>query len=139
MTDDFTVFSDKDKQGFSYGVCVGGAALTGAAVGRILGLQGLAVGAAAGLAYGLMACPHLKEPIKRKLFSQNGKLSDAELSHALQTVKRETGVKSKADAMFLLSAARAASASESSSSSSNSSQTRQSLPLIARQLLQRKA
>jgi hypothetical protein len=67
--DDFNIISEQDTRDLSYGSCVAGSALTGLAVGRILGLQGLLAGAAAGLALGLLTCRHLQEPIKRKLFS----------------------------------------------------------------------
>ena len=106
MSDSFNILTDADKRDISYGACVAGSALIGAGVGRFLGLQGLLAGAGAGLVIGLMACPKLQEPIKRKIFSQNARLTDQELTQAMAVVRSETPVTSKSDAMYLLGVAR---------------------------------
>lgn len=104
--EDFNIFDEDDKNDVSYGACVAGSAITGAAVGRILGVQGLLGGAAAGLVIGLIACKSLKEPIKDKIFSPLSKLSESELTQALIAVKDETGIINKKEAMLLLGVAR---------------------------------
>ena len=103
---DFTVISEQDRRDWSYLACVTGSTGIGMTTGRLLGLKGLLLGAAAGLGYGLYTCRSLREPIKKKLFSNARPLTDQELIHALRAVRLETGVQSKSDAMYLLSAAR---------------------------------
>jgi hypothetical protein len=103
IVDDFSVFTDKDRQDISYGACIGGMVLVGAAVGRLAMLPGLFAGAAAGLAIGLVTCKRLSPAIEQKIFSQNEKLSDFEVLHTLRVIRDETGIKTKADAMYLLS------------------------------------
>lgn len=110
--DDFNVISAQDRQAVSYGACVGGSALVGMAVGRILGLQGVLAGAAAGLAIGLISCKRLAPAIERKIFASNEQLSDSELASALRVVRDQTGVQSKSDAMYLLSQVRALATSQ---------------------------
>lgn len=104
--DDFTILTDKDKLDMSYGACVGGFIVTGAAFGRLALLPGLLTGAAVGLTVGLIACRRLSPAIERKLFSHNDQLSDQELLQALRLIRDETGVNTKSDAMFLLSQVR---------------------------------
>jgi len=97
--DEFELFSEKDKSNIAYGACVGGMALTGAAVGRFLGLQGVMVGAVAGAAYGLMTCSKLEAPIRRKLFSSKSRFSDKELASGLAALRLREPRLSKAEAM----------------------------------------
>lgn len=106
--DDFNIITDEDKTDLSYGACVLGTTLTGLAVGRFAGVQGLLAGGGVGLAIGLLTCKTLSGPIKKKLFSQTGRLSDHELAQALQAVRQQTSVTRKSDAMLLLSLARKA-------------------------------
>jgi hypothetical protein len=105
--DDFNVISEQDRHAVSYGACVGGTTLVGMAVGRFVGLQGVLAGAAVGLAYGLLTCKKLAPAIERKIFSSQERLSDVELASVLRVVRDQTGVQSKADAMYLLSQVRA--------------------------------
>lgn len=102
---DFTILTEKDKKDISYSACIGGSMLVGVAIGRFAGIHGVLAGALAGLALGVANCKYLKgaEVIKYKLFSSNEKLSDQELKWVLQAIKFETEVKSKSDAMYLLS------------------------------------
>ena len=134
--DDFNIISEQDKKDLSYGACVAGSALTGMAVGRFIGLQGLLAGAAAGLAFGLLACRHLQEPIKKKLFSDTGRLTDQELAQAPRAVRLETGVQSKADAMYLLAAARTSHRAGIERGSARSSNSHGSARASAQLLLQ---
>lgn len=73
--DDFNVFTDEDKRSVAYGVCALGQVAIGATVGSIAGGQTL-LGAAGGAVWGLFTCRYLQEPIKRKLFSENGRLTE---------------------------------------------------------------
>lgn len=108
--DDFNLFTEQDRQDISYGACVGGATLVGAAVGRFGMLPGLLAGAGVGLAIGLLTCRKLSPSIERKLFSKNQGLTDQELLQVLKIVRDETGAQSKSDAMYLLGYARVAMA-----------------------------
>src|SRR6185503_8287456 len=102
----FNIITEEDKEQMSYVACVGGATITGMAVGRFVGVQGVLIGAAAGAAYGLLTCRRLAPAIKRKLFSRGDKLSDHELAQVLQAVKEQSDVRTKSEAMNLLAAAR---------------------------------
>jgi hypothetical protein len=97
--DDFTILSEEDKSHISYGACVAGMTLTGMAVGRFVGLQGVLAGGVAGAAFGLLTCKHLQEPIKRKLFSPTATLSDHELSSALRAIRTQRPLVRKHEAM----------------------------------------
>lgn len=136
--DDFNILTDKDKQDISYGACVGGSVLIGAAVGRFGMLPGLFAGAAAGLAFGLLSCKRLAPAIERKLFAQNERLHDHELLQALRLIRDETGVTSKADAMQLLSYVRSESA-QKGQSLKNGKNTCMPMRVAASQLLSRQA
>jgi hypothetical protein len=102
----FNIFTEKDKENISYGACLGGSALTGMAVGRFVGVQGIIVGGIAGLAIGLMTCQRLTPAIKQKLFSVHTRLSDRELLQALQAVREQKPGIGKSEAMDLFAAAR---------------------------------
>ena len=132
--DNFNIFTEKDKSDISYGACVAGSALVGAGVGRFLGLQGLLAGAGAGLIIGLISCRKLKEPIKKKIFSKNSRLTEHELSIALSVIRDETGVSSKSDAMFLLGVARQEFASKPGAYNGNKNSP-QSMRQAAKHLL----
>lgn len=106
--DDFNLFSHQDRQDVSYGACVGGAVVLGAAVGRFVLLPGLLAGAAAGLAFGLLSCKRLAPAIEKKIFSGSEPLSEGELASVLKVLRDQTGVQSKSDVMFLFGQARAA-------------------------------
>lgn len=106
FTKDFHILTEEDKTRISYGACVGTTTLTGMAVGRLLGLQGLIGGGVAGLAWGLLLCPLLQEPIKDKLFSPNTRLSDQEITSALRAVRHQRPLIAKQDAMTLLAQVR---------------------------------
>jgi len=108
VSDDFNLFSPKDRQDLSYGACIGGTTLTGAAVGRFGMLPGLLAGAAVGLALGLLTCKRLSPAIEKKIFSTNERLTEAELASALRVMRDQTGVRDKSDAMFLFSQLRVA-------------------------------
>lgn len=108
--EDFDLFSPKDRQDLSYGACVGGSVLVGAAVGRLGMLPGLLAGAAAGLALGLLTCRRLSPAIERKIFSTHERLSEFELASVLKVLRDQTGVPTKSDAMYLFSQVRAAAA-----------------------------
>ena len=77
--DDFNVFTVEDRQSVSYGLCIAGTAVVGAAVGRIAGLSGVLVGAAGGLLWGLLVCKQVSPVIERKLLSANEELTEGEL------------------------------------------------------------
>ena len=106
MSDDFTLITEADKDTLSYGACVGGMAVTGAVVGRWIGLQGLLVGGIAGTAYGLMSCKVLQEPIKQKLFSQTSRLTDHEIVSAIRALRFNAPPLKKNQAMEALAAVR---------------------------------
>lgn len=106
MSDDYMAITEADKEKLSYAACVGGMALTGAAVGRFLGLQGLFVGGVTGAAYGLISCKTLQEPIKKKLFSQTSRLTDYEIVSALRALRFRSPLLKKDEALELLAAAR---------------------------------
>jgi hypothetical protein len=123
--DDFTIITDEDKADVSYGACVAATTLTGVAIGRFAGLQGLLVVGGAGLVAGLLACRYMEEPIKQKLFGGAGALTDDELAQALHGVHLVTGVQRKAEAMYLLAAARSA-ASQAPTGARDAGQSRAS-------------
>ena len=106
--DDFTFFTPEDRKDISYGACVGGTTVLWAAVGRFGMLPGLLVGAATGLAVGLITCRKISPVLERKIFSSEERFTDPELLGILKVVSDETGVRSKADAMYLFSQARLA-------------------------------
>lgn len=102
--EDFNFFTQKDRQDISYGACVGATTLVGAGVGRFLGLYGLLAGAAAGIAYGLVACRALSPAIEDKLFSANARFTEPELLQVLRALNQHAGVATKSDGMYLLTA-----------------------------------
>ena len=108
--EDFSLLSAQDRQDMSYAICVGGAGLIGAAVGRFGGLYGLLGGAIAGVAYGLLTCKKLSPLIERKLFSRADRLSESEILQVLGVLQRDAGVSSKADGMYVLAQVRHAAA-----------------------------
>ena len=103
----FDIFTEKDRKDISYGACVAGAAITGVSVGRILGLQGIAAGGAAGLVVGLVTCKKVAPIIERKLMN-NEPMSEGEVGGLLKMIRDDTGAKTKAAAMSVLSHMRAA-------------------------------
>ena len=103
----FDIFTEKDRKDISYGACVAGAAITGVSVGRILGLQGIAAGGAAGLVVGLVTCKKVAPMIEKKLMN-NEPMSEGEVGGLLKMIRDETGSKTKAAAMNILSHMRAA-------------------------------
>ncbi|MEI8266729.1 MAG: hypothetical protein WCI59_13395 [Betaproteobacteria bacterium] len=105
--DNFEIFNEKDRKDISYGACVAGSALTGVAVGRILGLQGIAAGGAAGLVIGMVTCKKVAPIIERKLMNEEP-MSEGEVASVLKLIRDETGARTKAAAMGLLAQARAA-------------------------------
>jgi len=108
--DDFNVFTVEDRQSVSYGLCIAGTAVVGAAVGRIAGLSGVLVGAAGGLLWGLLVCKQVSPVIERKLLSANEELTEGELLSLIGVIRQETGVKTKSEAMYLLGQVRAVAA-----------------------------
>ena len=64
--DDFTMITDEDKANLSYSACVAATTLTGMAIGRFAGLQGLLIVGGAGVVAGLLTCRHMEEPLKHK-------------------------------------------------------------------------
>jgi hypothetical protein len=103
--DDFNLFSAQDRQDVSYRACIGGSVVLGAAVGSFATGFGALAGAATGLAIGLLTCKRLAPAIEHKLF--NGlPLSEAELSQVLRTLRDEAVVRTKSDAMYLLTQVR---------------------------------
>ncbi|HTL45447.1 MAG TPA: hypothetical protein VL262_13980 [Vicinamibacterales bacterium] len=105
MADDFNIITEEDKSHLSYGLCVLGQMAAGATLGSIAGGQTLA-GAAAGTVWGLFTCRYLAEPIKRKLFSQNERLSDQEFKQALTAARRQFPLATKAQLLDLIGNAR---------------------------------
>ena len=105
--DNFEIFNEKDRKDISYGACVAGSALTGVAVGRILGLKGIAAGGAAGLVIGMVTCKKVAPIIERKLMNEEP-MSEGEVASVLTKIRQETGVRTKAAAMGILAQARAA-------------------------------
>lgn len=101
--DDFNLLTTKDRQDMSYALCLGGATIGAVAIGRFVGLPGVIAGAATGLAIGLLTCKRLTPVIEKKLFSTTDSLTDHELLTVLRLLREETGVRSKSDAMYLLS------------------------------------
>lgn len=107
MDENFDIFTEEDKTSTAYAMCVAGTTIVGGAVGAATRSPiAIVVLAAAGLGYGLMACPRLAPAIKKKLLSSNAVLSDSELSQALRVVRDETGVRTKSDALAVLAQAR---------------------------------
>jgi gas vesicle protein len=76
--------------------------LTGLALGRFAGLQGLLVGGIAGAAYGVLTCKKLSPIIKKKLFSANEKLNDQEIVATLKIIKENNPKVSKKQALDIL-------------------------------------
>lgn len=107
--DEFEFFTQEDRQDIAYGACLGGSALVGAAVGGMTAtVPGIVLFAAAGLAYGLVACKRLSPTIERKIFGANERLSEHELASVLKLIRDQTGVQTKSEAMFLFSQVRTA-------------------------------
>jgi hypothetical protein len=102
MSDQLELFTEDEKNSISYKACVGGTTLTGLALGRFGGIHGLVVGGAAGLAWGLLTCKYLKEPIKRKLFSHSERIHEGELSSLLNTIRSQHPALTKNQAIELL-------------------------------------
>lgn len=103
---DFNILTERDKNNVSYTACLGGSALTGMAVGRFLGLQGLLAGGAGGLVIGLMACKRLSPLIKQKFLNPNVSLTERELVESLQAVREVKPGINKSEALQLFAAVR---------------------------------
>src|SRR5262245_18922501 len=104
MADDFNIITEQDKKHVSYGLCVLGSMSVGAAFGS-LGGQTL-LGAVGGTVLGLFTCMYVAEPIKRRLFSQIGRLSDKEFKQVLAAAKRQFPLATKAQLLDLIAIAR---------------------------------
>lgn len=88
MPEDFEFFTEKDKKDTAYGVCVLGVMGVGGTLGGLAG--GMAApGAVVGLIWGLLACPKLSYPLKKKLFSANQKLSEYEVANLVTEIRRQ--------------------------------------------------
>jgi flagellar motor component MotA len=105
VADDFNIITEEDKSHLSYGLCVLGQMAAGATLGSLAGGQTLA-GAAAGTVWGLFTCRYLAEPIKRKLFSRNERLSDQEFTQTLLAAKRQFPLATRAQLLDLIGSAR---------------------------------
>jgi len=105
MAEDFELFTEEDKRSIAYGACVFGQVAIGATIGSIAGGQTL-LGAAGGAVWGFFTCRYLEDHIKRKLFSQSGRLSEDEFRQALLATKKQFPLISKREALELLAAAR---------------------------------
>ena len=105
MAEEFNILTAQDKQNVSYGLCVLGQTAIGASLGSLVGGQTL-LGAAGGAVWGLFTCKHLAEPIKRKLFSQTGRLTEHEFKQALLAAGQQFPGISKSQALGLLASAR---------------------------------
>ena len=107
----FAISSEEEKGSAAYRVCVVGSAGVGMAYGSFAGgVLGAGVGSAPaaqlggliGFGMGLAACPHLKEPIKMKLFSTRAPLTDHELMSSMQAVRSIHPQITKKDAIQLI-------------------------------------
>lgn len=111
--DDIRVVTEQDKKHIAYGLCVLSVTGVGATWGAAAGGQVL-LGAAGGAVAGLFSCRHLYEPIKRKLFSRHGRLSEEEFRLALIAAQREFPFASKPQLLDLIAGARIEAAREPS-------------------------
>ena len=136
--DDFNSLNMLDKKDISYGACVAGATVLGIAVGGFVPVIGPIAGAVTGVALGLLTFRKISPAIEQILLSKNGKLTDQELLQVLRIVLDETGVRSKSEAMYLLSHARREMASKGKRLQSGN---RSCLPIkvAAKKLLSQKA
>ena len=101
MADDFSLFTEEDKNHASYALCVLGHMAVGATLGSMAGGQTL-LGAGGGTVWGLFNCRYLSQPIKRKLFSQRERLSDWEFRQVLTAAKREFPLATKPQLLGLI-------------------------------------
>lgn len=102
MDENFELLNEEEKNTTAYRACVLGTTLTGVAVGRFGGLQGILVGGLAGLAYGLVGCKYINKQIKEKLFSSTAKLRDDEIKTLLSQIRTRHSTISKKNAIELL-------------------------------------
>ena len=107
INEDFNLFNENDRQNISFKLCLGGNVGLGIMVGSWVPVVGSLVGAASGLALGIMACKKLTPAIEKKLFTYES-FTEKELIEVLKVVKEQSNVKTKSDAMYLLSHARVA-------------------------------
>lgn len=105
MEDDFNIITEQDKKHVSYGLCVLGTMAAGATLGSMAGGQTL-LGAAGGTVWGLFTCRYVAEPIKQRLFSQNGRLSESEFRQVLAAAKRQFPLATKAQLLDLVANSR---------------------------------
>lgn len=105
MSDDFNLITEQDKTHISYGLCVLGQTAIGATLGSMAGGQTI-LGAAGGAVWGLFTCKHLAEPIKKRLFSQSGRLNEHEFKLVLLAAKRQFPHATKSQLLGLVSEAR---------------------------------
>ena len=105
MADDFNIITEQDKTHVAYGLCVLGQMAVGATFGSMAGGQTL-LGAAGGTVWGLFTCKYLAEPIKSKLFSQRGRMADAEFRQILAAAKWQFPHATKAQLLDLIVQAR---------------------------------
>ena len=102
MADDMGLLTEDDKRHTAYQMCVVGTSLVGGALGAITTGFGAPLGAAAGFVLGRASCPYLAEPLKKKLFSRNDKLSDGEFKQVLSATKRSFPQASKSDILKMI-------------------------------------
>jgi hypothetical protein len=81
-------FSEKDKNSMAFAACVASQTVIGGAVASI-GSLGIAapIGFGAGLLFGVLTCPKLKAPIKRKLFGSDSSYEEQEVSQMIEVMK----------------------------------------------------
>lgn len=102
MDQDQDFFSEKDKNSAAYMACVAGTTITGMAVGRFAGLQGLLAGGIAGAVVGLLVCRQLTPAIKRKLFSRAEVLSDSDIVSLTGELQKQHPQLNRSEALNLL-------------------------------------
>ena len=97
------------ERGLSYPICVASFTGIGALVGSYsLTPVGPVLGGAAGLAWGLIACPRLAPAIRQKLFDGDDPLDQIELFSTLNVLRTEGGLRTESEALSALAAARMA-------------------------------
>jgi len=111
MTWEDELITENDKQHMAYGLCVLGVAATGAAFGSMAGGQTL-LGAAGGAVAGLFMCKSVEKPLKRALFSSNGKMSEREFRTLLVQTRRANPTMNRQQVLDLIAASKLAAAKE---------------------------
>jgi len=111
MTWEDELITNEDKQHLAYGLCVLGVAGTGAALGSMAGGQTL-LGAAGGAVVGLFMCKSVERPLKKALFSSNGKMSEREFRTLLTQTRRANPSMNRQQILNLIAASRIAATKE---------------------------